>query len=95
MASITTKINDFLHSPKTKEMVDKAKAAATKPENRQKIKQMQQKVTSRTRSHGQHSPASGGPPPAGQNPPAMPTNGYETDVTPGAGSAGPETRPGT
>ena len=53
MASFTTKINEFLHSPKTREMVDKAKAAANKPENRQKIKQIQEKITSRARGHGQ------------------------------------------
>ncbi|MCK9924533.1 hypothetical protein MXD61_22170 [Frankia sp. AgPm24] len=86
MASITTKINELLHSPKTREMVDKAKAAATKPENRQKIKDMQAKVTNRAHSHGSPSP--------GPNPPAMPTSGYETDVAPGTGRDGPGSNPG-
>ncbi|EIV94190.1 hypothetical protein [Frankia sp. QA3] len=64
MASISSKINEFLHSPKTREMVDKAKAAANKPENRAKIKQVQEKFTSRTRGHGHHN-APGGPPTTG------------------------------
>ncbi|CAO5232241.1 hypothetical protein [Frankia sp. AgKG'84/4] len=75
MASISTKINDFLHSPKTREMVDKAKAAANKPENRAKIKQMQEKVTNRTRGHG-HSNTPGAPPP--------PPTGHGTDAGAGA-----------
>ncbi|CAO5176050.1 conserved hypothetical protein [Frankia sp. AiPs1] len=97
MASITTKINDFLHSPKTREMVDKAKTAATNPENRQKIKQMQEKIASRTRGHGQHTPAPGSPDPndVDQNPSSMPTSGYETDVAPDAGRADPGARPGS
>ncbi|CAJ59689.1 MULTISPECIES: hypothetical protein [Frankia] len=64
MASISSKINEFLHSPKTREMVDKAKAAANKPENRAKIKQVQQKFTHRTHGPGQHD-APGSPPTAG------------------------------
>ncbi len=80
MASITNKINDLLHSPKTKEMVDKAKAAATKPENRAKIKQMQDKFTNRTRGQGQHE-APGGSPPAGDG----------ADIRPGAGPTGAST----
>ncbi|MCM3925760.1 hypothetical protein ND748_29320 [Frankia sp. AiPs1] len=63
MASISSKINEFLHSPKTREMVDKAKAAANKPENRAKIKQVQQKFTSRAHGPGHNAP--GSPPTAG------------------------------
>lgn len=73
MANISSKINEFLHSSKTREMVDKAKAAANKPENRAKIKQVQRKFTSRTRSPGHHD-APGSPPPAG---------GPATGATPG------------
>jgi hypothetical protein len=72
MASISSKINEFLHSPKTREMVDKAKAAANKPENRAKIKQVQQKFTNRTHGPGQHnapgSPPTGGGPTTGSTP---------------------------
>ncbi|KQC39451.1 hypothetical protein [Frankia sp. ACN1ag] len=64
MASISSKINEFLHSPKTREMVDKAKAAANKPENRAKIKQVQQKFTNRTHGPGHHN-APGSPPTTG------------------------------
>ncbi|WP_261554872.1 hypothetical protein [Frankia tisae] len=78
MANISSKINEFLHSPKTREMVDKAKAAANKPENRAKIKQVQQKFTSRTRSPGHHN-APGSPPSAG----GPTTGGPTTGATPG------------
>ncbi|SNQ48775.1 conserved hypothetical protein [Frankia canadensis] len=98
MASFSTRINEFLHSPKTREMVDKAKAAANKPENRQKIKQMQEKITSRARGHGQHP---GGAPPAGRDQAERPggfgaggsVSGYDADVDPGAGAADPTARP--
>jgi hypothetical protein len=75
MASFTTKINEFLHSPKTREMVDKAKAAANKPENRQKIKQIQEKITSRARGHGQR---------PGAAPPASPAR--QSDHPGGSGA---------
>ncbi|ABD09916.1 hypothetical protein CcI156_00700 [Frankia sp. CcI156] len=85
MASFSNKITDFLHSPKTKEMVNKAKAAANRPENRAKIKQLQAKLTSRGHGHHDAGPAS----PAGSS-----TAGY-TDATRGGSSpVDPRTRSG-
>lgn len=72
MASISSKINEFLHSPKTREMVDKAKAAANKPENRAKIKQVQQKFTNRTHGPGHHNAPGSPRPPAARPPTARP-----------------------
>ncbi|WP_462185647.1 MULTISPECIES: hypothetical protein [unclassified Frankia] len=90
MASFSNKITDFLHSPKTKEMVNKAKAAANRPENRAKIKQLQAKLTSRGHGHHDAGPAS----PAGSSTAGSSTGGY-TDATHGGSSpADPGTRSG-
>jgi hypothetical protein len=40
MASLTQKLSDFARSPKGRQLADKAKAAASKPENRAKIEQL-------------------------------------------------------
>jgi hypothetical protein len=60
-SSFSSKITSIVHNPKTKEMINKAKAAANKPENRAKIKQLQSKLTNRGRGHpGEHHPGSAG-----------------------------------
>ncbi|WP_241831946.1 hypothetical protein [Parafrankia soli] len=50
MANFSSKVQEMLHSPKARQMVDKARAAANKPENRDKIRQLSSKLTSRGRS---------------------------------------------
>jgi hypothetical protein len=40
MASLTQKLSEFARSPKGRELAEKAKAAANKPENRAKIEQL-------------------------------------------------------
>ncbi|WP_195905328.1 hypothetical protein [Parafrankia elaeagni] len=52
MANFTSKVQELLHSPKAREMVDKAKMAANKPENREKFRHLSSKFTSRGRGPG-------------------------------------------
>jgi hypothetical protein len=50
MANFTSKVQELLHSPKARQMIDKARLAANKPENREKVRQLSSKFTNR--GHG-------------------------------------------
>ncbi|WP_018505181.1 hypothetical protein [Parafrankia discariae] len=50
MANFSSKVQEMLRSPKARQMVDKARAAANRPENREKIRQLSSKITSRGKS---------------------------------------------
>lgn len=63
MANFTSKVQELLHSPKAREMVDKARTVANKPENREKFRHLSSKFTGKG-----HHPDGGGPggvPPSG------------------------------
>ena len=51
MANFANRVQEMLRSPKTREMIDKAKATATRPENREKLRQLSSKFTGRRRHH--------------------------------------------
>jgi hypothetical protein len=43
MPGFTQKLSEFARSPKGRELADKAKAVASKPENRAKIEQLRER----------------------------------------------------
>ncbi len=47
MASFQDKLNSYLRSPKGQQMVQKAKEAANKPENRAKVQKLAERFTKR------------------------------------------------
>ncbi|WP_202595063.1 hypothetical protein [Rhodococcus sp. JG-3] len=47
MSSLTQKLTAFARSPQGKQMIDRARRYATKPENQAKLKQLGTKFTSK------------------------------------------------
>jgi hypothetical protein len=68
MTKLTDRMSKLMANPKTQQMINKAKAAANKPENREKLSKMSNKISSKMRKSDNHG-AHGGPPP-----PAAPTS---------------------
>jgi hypothetical protein len=54
MSSITQKLKDFAHSKRGQDTVHKAQEYATKPENKEKIEQVRDKVTGKGRHSHEH-----------------------------------------
>lgn len=92
-SSFSSKITSIMHSPKTQEMINKAKVAANKPENRAKVKQLQAKFTKSGRGHHDDHHSGGGPGPAAG--PDAGRDGYgSTGSGTGAGTTGSGPRSG-
>jgi hypothetical protein len=47
MASLTKRIKDLARSPKGQQLIDQAKAQASKPENRRKLEELRRRYTKR------------------------------------------------
>jgi hypothetical protein len=73
MASFTQKIADFARGPKGRELAEKAKAVANKPENRAKIDQLRARLTRKgDAGPGEQGPGTAGPGAAGPEAPGGP-----------------------
>ncbi|OAA26455.1 hypothetical protein UG55_1016119 [Frankia sp. EI5c] len=81
MANFTSKVQELLHSPKAREMVDKARTVANKPENREKVRQLSSKFTGRG-----HGPAGAGP---GTHTSGTSTSGASTPSGTSSGASSP------
>ena len=49
MASIAAKLTGFAQSPQARQLIDKAREIATKPENRQKVANLMAKFGAKTK----------------------------------------------
>jgi len=59
MANFANRVSEMLRSPKTREMIDKAKATATRPENREKLRRLSSRFSSRGRAGTGSAPGTG------------------------------------